>query len=196
MYDSTHENVVTKSESPGEKSVVLTFDDGPSRLLPKFLDVLKKENVPAVFFWQTRLLHPKRPWQRVLDEGHMIGSHTVKHRNLVELTQEEQYKDIKNSIATIEHITGSSVRFFRPPYGQFNADTLEVTERLNVTPVMWKIASMDWELKTDPEQLIANVTEHLEDGAVILLHELPQTLEALPGLISAIKERGYGFKLL
>ncbi|MDN7242340.1 polysaccharide deacetylase family protein [Planococcus sp. N028] len=196
MYDSTHENVVTKIQSPDEKAVVLTFDDGPSRLLPRFLDVLKQENVPAVFFWQTRLLHPQRPWQRVLDEGHIIGSHTVKHRNLVELPKEEQYKDIKNSITAIEQITGSHVRFFRPPYGRFNAETLQVTEQLSLTPVMWKIASMDWELKNDPERLIANVTENLENGAVILLHELPQTLEALPGLIAAIKERGYGFKLL
>ncbi|WKA54590.1 polysaccharide deacetylase family protein [Planococcus shixiaomingii] len=196
MYDSTHENVVTKIQSPDEKAVVLTFDDGPSRLLPRFLDVLKQENVPAVFFWQTRLLHPQRPWQRVLDEGHIIGSHTVKHRNLVELPKEEQYKDIKNSITAIEQITGSPVRFFRPPYGRFNAETLQVTEQLSLTPVMWKIASMDWELKNDPQRLIANVTENLENGAVILLHELPQTLEALPGLIAAIKERGYGFKLL
>ncbi|PSL40194.1 peptidoglycan/xylan/chitin deacetylase (PgdA/CDA1 family) [Planomicrobium soli] len=196
MYDSTNENVVTKIGSSGEKFVVLTFDDGPSRLLPQFLDVLKQENVPAVFFWQTRLLHPKRPWQRVLDEGHLIGSHTVKHRNLVELTKEEQFKDISNSINAIEQITGSSVRYFRPPYGRFDADTLQVTEQLDTTLVMWKIASMDWELKKDPDQIIANVTENLEDGAVILLHELPQTLKVLPELIASIKERGYGFTLL
>ncbi|WP_106533513.1 polysaccharide deacetylase family protein [Planomicrobium soli] len=187
---------MTKIGSSGEKFVVLTFDDGPSRLLPQFLDVLKQENVPAVFFWQTRLLHPKRPWQRVLDEGHLIGSHTVKHRNLVELTKEEQFKDISNSINAIEQITGSSVRYFRPPYGRFDADTLQVTEQLDTTLVMWKIASMDWELKKDPDQIIANVTENLEDGAVILLHELPQTLKVLPELIASIKERGYGFTLL
>jgi peptidoglycan/xylan/chitin deacetylase (PgdA/CDA1 family) len=184
------------SKSPGEKSVVLTFDDGPSRLLPQFLDVLKQEDVPAVFFWQTRLLHPKRPWQRVLEEGHVIGTHTVKHRNLVELTYEQQYEDIKNSISTIEQTTGSKVRFLRPPYGRFNADTLEAAKQLNVTPVMWKVASMDWELKNDSRQLISNVTKNLEDGAVILLHELPQTLDALPDLITAIKEKGYSFKLL
>lgn len=184
------------SENTKEKSVVLTFDDGPSRLLPEFLDVLKQEEVPAVFFWQTRLLHPKRPWKRVLDEGHAIGSHSVKHRNLIELSKEEQYKDLKASINSIEQTTGTPVRLFRPPYGRFNADTLEAASQLNVTPVLWKVASMDWELKNNPEQIIANVVDNLENGAVILLHELPQTLEALPSLIAAIKERGYGFTQL
>lgn len=184
------------SDNTKEKSVVLTFDDGPSRLLPEFLDVLKQEEVPAVFFWQTRLLHPKRPWKRVLDEGHAIGSHSVKHRNLIELSKEEQYKDLKASIHTIEQTTGIPVRLFRPPYGRFNADTIEAASQLDVTPVLWKVASMDWELKDNPERIIANVVDNLENGAVILLHELPQTLEALPRLIAAIKERGYGFSRL
>ncbi|MGI2328246.1 polysaccharide deacetylase family protein [Planococcus sp. YIM B11945] len=196
MYDSPNEKVITKSSTIGKKSIVLTFDDGPSRLLPQFLDVLEKENVPAVFFWQSRFLTPNSPWQRVLGNGHKIGAHTVNHPNLAEMAYEEQFEEIKQSIQTIEGITESPVRYFRPPYGRFNDDTLRAAAELNVAPVMWKVASMDWELENDPDQLIATVVDHLEDGAVILLHELRQTLEALPQLIAAIKEKGYGFTLL
>lgn len=186
---------MTVSQDPGSKSVVLTFDDGPSKVLPEILDVLKEEQVPAVFFWQSRLLYPKRPWKRVLDEGHLIGTHTVKHRNLVQLTYEEQYQDIQNSIRSIENITGTTVEYFRPPFGQFNEDTLNAAKQLNVKTVMWRIASMDWELQDDPEQIITYVTDNLEDGAIILLHELPVTLKVLPELIQAIRDKGYGFKL-
>lgn len=183
-------------ENRGEKSVVLTFDDGPSRILPEILDVLKKEQVPAVFFWQSKFLHPKRPWKRVLDEGHLIGTHSVKHRNLAALTYEEQYRDIQSSIAHIEKTIGTGVRYFRPPFGQFNDDTLRAAKQLDVKPVMWRIASMDWELKDNPEQIIMYVTDNLEDGAIILLHELPVTLKVLPELIRAIRDKGFGFKLL
>lgn len=187
---------MTRIPASAEKSVVLTFDDGPSRILPEILDILKEENVPAVFFWQTRLLHPKRPWTRVIDEGHLIGTHTIKHLNLVNLTYEEQFMQIRNSITHIEEITGKEVKYFRPPYGQFNNNTLEASKQLNVLPVMWRVASIDWELKEDPQQIIKNVTDNLEDGAIILLHELKQTLEVLPQLIRAIREEGYKFMLL
>ena len=192
MYGSSNPDVLTSV--PGEKSVILTFDDGPSRVLLQILDVLKQENVPAVFFWQTRLLHPARPWKRVLEEGHQIGTHTTKHKNLVNLSFEEQYKDIKNSINQIGQVTGEKVRYFRPPFGQFNDDTLQAAKELNVKPVMWRVASMDWELQNNPQQVVCTVKDNLEDGAIILLHELKHTADILPDLIRAIREQGYGFK--
>lgn len=192
VYGSSNPDILTSV--PGEKFVILTFDDGPSRVLPQILDVLKQENVPAAFFWQTRLLHPERPWKRVLEDGHQIGSHTVKHSNLVNLPFEKQYKDIQNSINKIEQVTGAKVTYFRPPFGQFNADTLRAAEALDVKPVMWRVASMDWELQNNPQQVVCTVRDNLEDGAIILLHELQHTADILPDLIRAIREQGYEFK--
>ncbi|EIM06929.1 polysaccharide deacetylase [Planococcus antarcticus DSM 14505] len=176
--------------------MVLSFDDGPSKVLPQILDILKQQDVPAMFFWQSSLLYPARPWQRVLDEGHIIGTHSMKHRNLVQLSYEQQHQDIRNSMTHIEKTTGTSVVYFRPPYGRFNSNTLKVANALGLTTVMWRIASMDWELKSDPHKIIQYATENLEDGAIILLHELEQTVAILPQLITAIKEQGYGFSLL
>ena len=165
-------------------------------MLPEILDVLKKENVPATFFWQSRLLYPARPWKRVLDEGHLIGTHTVKHKNLAALSYAEQYRDIQSSVAKIEEITGTGIIHFRPPFGQFNDDTLKAARNLNLKTVMWRVASMDWELQNDPENLVPTVVENLEDGAIVLLHELQHTAKVLPDLIRAIRKQGYAFKLL
>lgn len=193
VYHSTDENIVTTIPSSHKKAVVLTFDDGPSRVLPRILDILKHEKVPAIFFWQTRLLYSSRPWNRVLEEGHQIGSHTTKHSNLAKLSYQQQYQDIKRSINQIELITNRKVTYFRPPFGQCNEDTLKVAKELGLTIVMWKIASIDWECKTNPQQIITNIVDNLEDGAVILLHELKQTMEALPDLIKAVRDKGYSF---
>lgn len=197
MYSSDDADVLISIQTkPFNKKVILTFDDGPGRVLPEILDILKEETVPAIFFWQSRLLYPNRPWKRVLDEGHLIGTHSTKHANLVNLPFQEQYRDLLNSKRKIETITGQEVRYFRPPFGQYNHDTILAARDLGLIPVMWRISSMDWELKDRPEQIIANITDNLEDGAIILLHELPQTVEALPDLIAEIRGKGYGFSLL
>lgn len=179
-----------------KKTVVLTFDDGPGRVLPEILDILKKENVPAVFFWQSRLLYPERPWKRVIEEGHQIGTHSSKHSNYVNLSPHEQIQDLSSSKTKIESIIGQEVKLFRPPFGQYNEHTIAAAKQLGLSTIMWRISAMDWELKEQPEQIIANVIENLEEGAIILLHELTQTVEALPALIAEIRNKGYEFSLL
>ncbi|SFQ89825.1 Peptidoglycan/xylan/chitin deacetylase, PgdA/CDA1 family [Bacillus sp. cl95] len=196
MYDSDVPSIMTKAETNGEKQVILTFDDGPSRVLPQILDILKAEKVPAIFFWQSRLLYPQREWKRVFDEGHQIGTHSTKHVNLTQLSYEKQYYDIKNSVDKMERTIGKKVTLFRPPFGQFNDDTLAVAKELQLQVVMWRLSSFDWELANNPQQIIEYIVDHLEDGAIILLHELRQTVSVLPQLIQAIREKGYGFGTL
>ncbi|SES68299.1 peptidoglycan-N-acetylmuramic acid deacetylase [Salinibacillus kushneri] len=196
MYDSKDSHVLTSINSSDEKTVVLTFDDGPGKVLPQILDILKEEEVPAMFFWQTRLLYQERPWARLVEEGHKIGTHTINHPDLSTLDFNKQYKQLAESVKKIEGITGQKVTYFRPPFGQYNADTIKAANQLGLTSVMWRIAGIDWELKGNSEQIISNVTENLEDGAIILLHELKQTVEALPEMIRIIKEKGYQFTIL
>ncbi|WP_174730311.1 polysaccharide deacetylase family protein [Mesobacillus harenae] len=184
------------NHKPDEGRVVLTFDDGPGRHLAAILDILKEKAVPAVFFWNTRLLYDQRPWRRVIDEGHLIGSHSHKHVNLTSLNQQKQYDEIKTSIDRIESITGQRVRYFRPPFGQFNEDTVAVLKSLDLTPVMWEITSYDWENKAEPGKTVCNVIDHVKAGSIILLHELEQTVEVLPELIDRLREEGYDFTLI
>ena len=196
MYNSSNEKVITNVKQQGKKGIILTFDDGPSKYLDQFLDVLAEEGVPAVFFWQTRLLHHKRPWERVLKDGHMIGAHSHRHPNLAKLDVHQQMKEIKRSKQKIENITGQRVNYFRPPFGQFNQDTLEVVAKLQLEMVMWDISSFDWNLKHDPNKIVDNVMNHVQDGSILLLHELEQTVQILPTLIKRLKEKGYHFSTL
>jgi len=198
VYDRK-DSVITRShELTGklQKSVVLTFDDGPGRYLSQILDVLKAEDVQAVFFWQTRLLYPKRPWKRVIEEGHIIGSHSCKHQDFRKMEYQKQYNELVHSKRKLEDITGQPVNYFRPPFGQYNTCTLKALKGLDMIPVMWSTASFDWELRGNPEQIVSNIITHLEDGSIILLHELLQTLQALPELIRQIRNEGYSFSLL
>lgn len=175
---------------------MLSFDDGPSKVLPQILDILEEEKVPAYFFWQSRLLHKGRPWQRLLEQGHKIGTHTMKHKNLVKLSYVSQYKDIARSVKEMEEITGTKITHLRPPFGQYNSDTIKAANQLGLEVILWKVAAIDWELASDPEQIVSNIVDNLQDGAIILLHELKQTVDVLPSLIQKIKSKGYTFEVL
>lgn len=195
VYDSPNHDVITHKNSP-EKKVILTFDDGPSRVLPELLDILKTEKLPAMFFWQSRLLYRERPWKRVLEEGHLIGTHSCKHLHLSKLSYAEQFEDLERSKRKIEAITSTPVTYFRPPFGRYDLATTKAARDLGLKTVMWRISSMDWELACHPEEIWSNVIPNLEDGAIILLHELKQTVQILPELIERIRSEGYGFTVL
>ncbi|WP_231868399.1 polysaccharide deacetylase family protein [Fictibacillus phosphorivorans] len=198
MYDWNNKEIWTNQQNwdrPQSKSLILTFDDGPSSVLIPLLDILKKHDVKAMFFWQSRLLYKKRPWKRVLKEGHMIGGHSLRHRDLTRLSCYEQEHDIHNNIKHIESLTGQKVKYFRPPYGQFNEDTLQVLKKLDVVPFLWEVAGLDWELKHNQNQIVHNVVNYADHGSIILLHELKQTVMILDDLIDELKREGYEFIL-
>ncbi len=198
MYDWNHKEIWTNKQNwdnQQSNSLILTFDDGPSSVLIPLLDILKKHDVQAMFFWQSRLLHKNRPWKRVLEEGHMIGGHSLRHRDLTRLTFFEQQQDIQYNLKQMENLTGQKIKYFRPPYGQFNEDTLHVLKELEVIPFLWEVAGLDWELKNKPNQIVHNIVNHAEDGSVILLHELKQTVMILDDLIYELKKEGFEFIL-
>lgn len=198
MYDWENKEIWTNKRDwdyRSSKSLILTFDDGPSSVLVPILDILMKHEVKAMFFWQSRLLHKNRPWQRVLDDGHIIGGHSLRHRDLTRLSYKEQLHDITSNKRHIDQLTGKQMKYFRPPYGQFNEDTLDVLKELNVIPFLWEVAGLDWEHKENPVHIVHNILNYAEDGSVILLHELKQTVKILDELITELKTEGYSFEL-
>lgn len=184
------------ADSSPRNAVVLTFDDGPGRYTNELLDILQAYEVKAVFFWQSRLVYHKRPWQRLLNEGHILASHAHNHCNLTRLTKDEQFHHIYHSKKTLEKLSGQEIKYFRPPFGQYNEDTMKIIQELNLNPIMWEISSYDWELKLEPEKITSNIVEHVKEGSIILLHELEQTVKALPSIIEGIHEKGLRFELL
>lgn len=198
MYDLKDKRWITNINQLNEvnEKVVLTFDDGPGRHLESILDILKEKNVQAMFFWQSRLMHKERPWQRVLNEGHLIGTHAHNHKNLVKLSRHEQLRQISISKEILENTIGEKIRFFRPPFGQYNEDTMSILHELQLTPIMWDITSYDWENKNTPNKIVCNIVNYVTNGSIILLHELEQTVSILPELIDNIREKNLEFCLL
>ncbi|ACK59319.1 TPA: polysaccharide deacetylase family protein [Bacillus cereus] len=186
---------------PVGKVVYLTFDDGPSELTGKFLDVLKEQHVASTFFMQGSNLQNtafQENVKRAVKEGHYIGAHSMTH-NSDKLYKKEQFvTEMKETLALIHNITGTTPKLVRPPYGSApglkGQDIRNKIVEAGIKVWDWTIDSNDWKLKGNPQQIIENVKRTTtEDVEVVLMHEKLQTLQALPEIIKFYKEKGYEF---
>ncbi|MED2040599.1 polysaccharide deacetylase [Bacillus wiedmannii] len=186
---------------PVGKVVYLTFDDGPSTLTGKFLDVLKENDVKATFFMQGSNLQNasyQENVKRAVKEGHYIGAHSMTH-NSDKLYKNGQFvPEMKETLSLIKDITGTNPKLVRPPYGSApGLKSEEVRNQIVEAGIKvwdWTIDSYDWKLKNNPNEIIENVKKSTtEDVEVVLMHEKSQTLAVLPEIIKFYKEKGYEF---
>jgi peptidoglycan/xylan/chitin deacetylase (PgdA/CDA1 family) len=178
------------------RTVVLTFDDGPSPWTGQLIQTLDAERVPAMFFWNT--YHIQYADGRVRSELQtspqiLVGDHTVDHQNLNHLDYQEQYREIVGAQRTIERLLGRPVLFFRPPYGNYNAVTEQILNRQHLTPVMWDVDSLDWKYGSNKAAFLAEVQRQVHPGAIILMHDHYDTIRFLPDVIRMLRRDGYGF---
>ncbi|HEY8347134.1 MAG TPA: polysaccharide deacetylase family protein [Symbiobacteriaceae bacterium] len=177
------------------REVVITFDDGPSRYTEEILAILREEQVPAAFFWVAG--NPRLDLARQLyDQGHQLGSHTVRHVRLTDLSGAAQLAEMQQSLDLLEQAGQVPVRYFRPPYGSYNAETLDAARQMGLQVILWDVDSRDWEAAHDPNQIITNVMNQVRPGSIILLHEREQTVQVLRDLLRELRSAGYTFRLL
>ena len=186
--------------NPNDKIVYLTFDAGyEAGYTPQILDVLKENNVKATFFITAYYLDSKPELvKRMLDEGHIVGNHTVNHYSLPDISDDKIKKEIQDLHVAIYDKFGYEMKYFRPPKGEFSERTLEITRSLGYTSVMWSLAYDDYtdsaKAKGD-DYAKSMILNNIHPGAVILLHSTSKiNADVLDYCIKEIKNMGYEFK--
>lgn len=181
--------------SPHERLVALTFDDGPDPVwTPRILDLLREAHVPATFFvvGAKAERHPEL-LRRAAAEGHDLGNHTYHHLSLRDLPPEAVRFEIERTNQAIGRAVGGPTRWFRAPGCHYTAAALEVLQRLRMIRVDTTDNSGDW-AGFGVGSILRRTLSHLSPGDIILCHDrLPETAEALPRLIAAVRARGYRF---
>jgi peptidoglycan/xylan/chitin deacetylase (PgdA/CDA1 family) len=98
-------------------------------------------------------------------------------------------------ITKTEKILGDYMthRYFRPPYGDYNRQTLEIAYKLGYRTILWDVDTRDW-MATSSEEIVRRVIQRTKAGSIILFHEGKElTLEALPEILEWLIEEGYTF---
>lgn len=194
---------VLASGNTTKKVVALTFDDGPYQpYTEQVLSVLKEKNVRATFFvvGENAAAHPD-VIKKMQADGHVIGTHTQHHKDLLRLDAKEIYTEMAMGAESIRQITGQKPKFVRPPHGFKDYEVIEQAKRLDLQVVNWDVIPRDW---TNPgtATIVKNVVENVKPGSVVLLHDgdspvnkgsREQTVQALPLIIDQLRGEGYSF---
>ncbi|MFF4550699.1 polysaccharide deacetylase family protein [Streptomyces sp. NPDC001435] len=175
------------------KCVALTFDGGPSRTTSGLLDILKREQLHATFFVQGEGHIGKYPeiLRRISDEGHEIGNHTWNHKVLTQIDADEVRQELTRTQNDIEKIIGTKPNLMRPPQGRTDRKVAKVCRELGLAQVLWSVTAKDYET-TDSALITKRVLDQTHRDGIILLHDLHKgTVPAVPGILKALKQRGY-----
>jgi peptidoglycan/xylan/chitin deacetylase (PgdA/CDA1 family) len=180
--------------SVGKGNVAITIDDGPTKYTAELLKILKEQDVHVTFFFigQNAAAYPKSVTEAVYD-GHEVGYHSDTHPHMSQMIFDAQEKEFNTGLAKLTKLDKQPVTLFRPPYGAYNNDTKLVTEEHHMQMVLWNKDPRDW-ATTDPAKIAKNVLSQVQSGSIIVMHDHPSTIAALPEVIQGIRSKG--FKLI
>lgn len=177
------------------RELALTFDDGPGPFTPQVLAVLKQEDVQGTFFEvgvEEHFFHAGT--SEAVADGFPIGDHTFSHVPMSALRRAQQQAQMLNQIKATQPYGAPYPRLFRPPYGSWNATTLALLHRYRMLMVLWSVDTSDYR-RPGVRAIVNAAVRGARPGAIILLHDAggdrTQTVEALPKIISALRQRRY-----
>jgi cellulose synthase/poly-beta-1,6-N-acetylglucosamine synthase-like glycosyltransferase/spore germination protein YaaH/peptidoglycan/xylan/chitin deacetylase (PgdA/CDA1 family) len=187
------------------KKIALTFDDGPDPTwTPQILRVLSKYGAPATFFLIgenvqriPRLVHDE------VETGHLVGNHTYSHPDLLAISKERLWSELRAGQRQIEAAAGRSTLLFRAPYDNDSAPTnaaqlapLEDVDRMGYLVAEADVDAQDYR-RPGADAIFANVMNGLAatGGRIVVFHDgggdRTQTVEAVDRLIPALRAAGY-----
>jgi peptidoglycan/xylan/chitin deacetylase (PgdA/CDA1 family) len=179
---------------PRRREVAIGFDDGPWADTPAFLSMLERNGVRATFFMIGRQVTRSyaSTLRRELSDGDVLGDHTWSHPDLTVSGQVRS--QLAATISQIHTVSGYTPCVFRPPYGAYNGSVVVTASSLGLATVLWNVDPKDW--ATPGTAVIqARVLAQVGPGSIILSHDgggpRGETLAAYPGIIRALRARGY-----
>lgn len=170
--------------------VAITFDDGPHlKNTDDIVNIFSKYNAHATFFMLgSNVVKYPDVVKRVYDAGHEIGIHTWNHKELTKLSSDEVKNEVNNTATEIEKITGKRPTLVRPPYGSINEN---VKNSIDNPLILWNIDSLDWKSR-DKEKIVPLVLNDVQDGDIILLHDIHSTtIPAVEEILKYLIENDY-----
>ena len=132
-----------------DKKVALSFDAAwGNEDTKEILDVLKKENVKVTFFMTGGWVdaYPDDVKQ-IAAAGHDLANHSENHKQMSKLSKKECIKEIEDVHNRVKELTGREMNLFRPPYGDYNNNLIEIVNEMDYYPIQWDVDILDIKVK-------------------------------------------------
>ncbi|ANS77028.1 hypothetical protein AWM70_01085 [Paenibacillus yonginensis] len=192
---------------PSGKTIYLTFDDGPSAHTGQLLDILDRYEVKATFFMLgNHISSYSDSVKRMVQEGDSVGLHGMTHqKDLFYKTPEAALQEMNDDNERLYKAAGVKSVLIRPPYGSkpyFKEDFRDKVLGAGYHLWDWNVDSQDWKFKADTASTYANVMKQVKavsarkTAPVVLMHDLPTTIQILPKILAELKKEGYAFAVI
>lgn len=207
LYPDFYAPAMPVTSDEAERTIYLTFNDGPSPVTAALLDSLKKSDVHATFFLtgsDTAGEDTLPLLKRMVDEGHTVGMLSWSNSYDTIYNSVESYlDDMYRIFSYIKENTGVTPTFFRFPGGSVNSYNAGLYQELiaemlrrGFVPFDWNVSAQD----TVPDVTSAQISDRVVllsssmTRSIVLLHdEGEETVEALHGIIKALKAEKFSF---
>jgi peptidoglycan/xylan/chitin deacetylase (PgdA/CDA1 family) len=189
--------------------VALTFDAGANAdAVPSILATLRRDHVPATFFLTGAFASAYPSAARAIAaSGGRIGDHTITHPYLTQSSDAAVRREILGAARQITAVTGANpAPLFRFPFGDADARTIAIANRLGYVPVRWTVDTLGWEGTAghiNAAVIVSRVLAALRPGEIVLMHvgsnpkdHTTFDADALPQVITELRARGYSFVTL
>lgn len=183
-------DVFFKKARNDSRSLALTFDDGPTPITADFLDLLKEYDAQATFFCIGKQIE-KYPiiFQRILNEGHRVGNHTMQHSKAFGFLNADQVvQEISDFDKELYNHVPLQTKLFRPPFGITNPAVARAVKQTRHQVIGWNNRSLDTVLD-DEDKIFQRVRNKLKPGDIVLFHDTSlKSLRALEKILKYMKE--------
>lgn len=203
-----------------KKKIALTFDaemtDGMKAALlsgkvkssydKRITNILNQTKTKATLFltgmWIE--LYPKETKELAQNPIFEIGSHSYTDSSyhgfcygLKQIPHTLAIEEIGATEKLLRENAGIDNRLFRFPGGCYTPEDVKLVNQADDTVVHWDVVGADG-FNENMQQIINNVVSNTQNGSIIVLHmngapTAPKTADALPAIISQLKEKGFEF---
>ena len=178
-----------------EKTLYLTFDDGPTPYITKWvLNQLKEYKAKATFFCLGKNVknHPSI-YRNIIKEGHAVGNHTFDHKNG---WNTKTYDYLKSVIKCNTYVSSD---LFRPPYGRIKRNQIKGLKG-KYKIVMWDVLTEDYNQSVPAYKCVQTVLDQAKNGSIVVFHDSKKAeknlKKCLPEILYHFDRLGYAFKAI
>ena len=186
--------------NPNEKSIYLTFDDGPDpEVTPFVLAELKSYNAKATFFAVGENIQ-KYPTvsEDIIRQGHELANHTMNHLKGWNYQNKEYIENVE--LCRSELTPYSNNKLFRPPYGRIKKSQIKELNSKGYHLIMWDIISYDYDKHLHTTKALKEIIQKTRNGSIVVFHDSQkakhQLMKLLPSYLEEMKDRGYRFEII